>query len=261
MLVAMRSLLARLRQTRFVTRAVFALVALPLLVNAVAFGRDSATPWFEQRRDSAGLAPDPAATPEAVIQIYAVRAVGWRGVFSVHTWVAVKPSGAASFTRYEVIGFGVSRGLPAVVIDRTGPDNYWFGARPELVLDRRGPGVDALIERIRAAAESYPYPHSYWAWPGPNSNTFTAHIGRAVPELGLVMPSNAIGKDFLPDGDLVAATPSGTGYQASLFGLFGLTAARDEGIELTLLGLTIGIDVASPAIKLPGIGRIGLPRS
>ena len=35
----------------------------------------------------------------------------------------------------------------------------------------------------------------------------------------------------------------------------------DEGIELTLLGLTIGIDVASPAIKLPGIGLIGLPRS
>ena len=73
--------------------------------------------------------------------------------------------------------------------------------------------------------------------------------------------SPSIGKDFLPDGDLVAATPSGTGYQASLFGLLGLTAARDEGIELTLLGLTIGIDVASPAIKLPGIGRIGLPRS
>jgi len=144
-------------------------------------------------------------------------------------------------------------------VDRTGPDNYWFGATPEVILDRRGPGVDALIEKIRAAVATYPYPQSYRAWPGPNSNTFTAYIGRAVPELALDMPSNAIGKDYLPDGSLVAAAPSGTGYQLSLFGLAGLLAARQEGLELNLLGLTFGFDIASPGIKLPGIGRIGVP--
>jgi hypothetical protein len=37
----------------------------------------------------------------------------------------------------------------------------------------------------------------------------------------------------------------------------GLTAAVEEGIELNLLGLTLGLDPLDLAIKLPGIGRIG----
>jgi len=234
------------------------LVALPLLVSASVFGRVNGVPWYEARRDATGLAPDPAATNEAVIQVYAARAVAWRGIFAMHTWIAVKPTNAPRFTRYEVIGFGVSEGAPAVRIDRTGPDNYWFGATPEVVLDRRGPGVDALIEKVKAAVGAYPYPQSYRAWPGPNSNTFTAFVGRAVPELGLDLPANAA-RTICRTAPLFAATPSGTGYQLSLLGLAGLLAARKEGVELNLLGLTFGIDFASPGIKLPGIGRLGLP--
>ncbi len=245
------------RRTRRSTIAASVLVALPLLVNACVSGRDAGIPWYQQRRDASGQAPDPATMQEAVIQVYAARAVGWRGVFAVHTWVVVKPTGAPRYTRYEVIGFGVANGAPAVTVDRTGPDNFWFGVRPEIILDRRGPGVDALIDKVHAAAASYPYPRSYVAWPGPNSNTFTAHIARAVPELGLELPSNAVGKDFLPGGGVFAAAPSGTGYQFSLYGLIGLLAARDEGIELNLLGLNLGIDFKAPGIKLPGIGRIG----
>src|SRR5579863_2518348 len=113
------------------------------------FGRE--VPWRQARRDATGLAPDPAATPEAVIQVYAARAVSWKGVFSLHSWIAVKPSDAPAYRRYEVLGFGVKRGAPAVRIDRTGPDNYWFGARPEILLERRGPQCDATIEKIRAA--------------------------------------------------------------------------------------------------------------
>ena len=153
-------------------------------------------------------------------------------VFSVHTWIAVKPTGADRYTRYEVLGFGVANGAPAVRVDRMGPDNYWFGARPRVISDRRGPGVDEMIEDIRAAVAHYPYPHEYRAWPGPNSNTFTAYIARRVPELGLDLPSNAVGKDFLPGGALVAAAPSGSGFQVSLFGLAGVLLAVDEGLDL-----------------------------
>jgi uncharacterized protein DUF3750 len=247
------------RLRRVLNLLLLLLVALPLLVSACVFGRVNGVPWYEARRDATGLAPDPATTTEAVIQVYAARAVAWRGIFAMHTWIAVKPTNAPRFTRYEVIGFGVSEGAPAVRIDRTGPDNYWFGAAPEVVMDRRGPSVDSLIEKVKAAVDAYPYPQSYRAWPGPNSNTFTAFIGRAVPELGLDLPPNAIGKDYLPSGSLFGAAPSGTGYQLSLFGLAGLLAARKEGLELNLLGLTFGIDLASPGIKLPGIGRLGLP--
>jgi hypothetical protein len=53
----------------------------------------------------------------------AAPAVSWRGIFSVHTWIAVKPRAAPRFTRYEVLGFGIANGAPAVRIDRMGPDN------------------------------------------------------------------------------------------------------------------------------------------
>jgi hypothetical protein len=219
------------------------------------FGRD--VPWYQARRDPTGLAPDPATTPEAVIQVYAARAVRWRGVFAVHTWIAVKPSGAEKYTRWEVLGFGVKRGAPAVRIDRTGPDNYWFGAPPLLLLDRRGGDGDRLIERIREAVARYPYPNSYRAWPGPNSNTFTAHVARAVPELGLELPAHAIGKDFLPGGKVLARVPSGTGGQFSLYGLAGLLLAVREGVEVNILGFSLGIEFATPALKLPAVGRLG----
>lgn len=250
---------SRGRARRTLSLLLLLLVGLPLIVSACVFGRPNGVPWYEARRDPTGLAPDPASIHEAVIQVYAARAVAWRGIFAMHTWIAVKPTDAPRYTRYEVLGFGVSQGAPAVRVDRTGPDNYWFGAMPEVILDRRGAGVDAMIEKIRAAVAAYPYPQSYRVWPGPNSNTFTAYIGRAVPELALDLPANAIGKDYLPNGSLFAAAPSGTGYQLSLFGLAGLLAARKEGLELNLLGLTFGIDIGAPGIKLPGIGRLGLP--
>jgi Protein of unknown function (DUF3750) len=141
-----------------------------------------------------------------------------------------------------------------------GPDNYWFGARPQLVLERRGPDVDVIIEKVRSAVARYPYPNEYRAWPGPNSNTFTAYIGREVPELGLDLPSNAIGKDFLPEGALFARTPSGTGFQLSFYGVAGILVGLQEGLELNLLGLNVGVDASVPAVKLPAIGRLGLAR-
>jgi len=245
------------RTRRHWIASLLVLFVLPLLASACVFGRDSSVPWYEARRDATGLAPDPATTREAVIQVYAARAVAWRGIFAVHTWIAVKPSNAERFSRYEVLGFGVSQSNPAVRVDRTGPDNYWFGAEPRLILDRRGEGVDELIEKIRAAVARYPYPTEYRAWPGPNSNTFTAFIAREVPELGLALPANAIGKDYLPNGAVFAAAPSATGYQVSLFGLLGVLAARDEGFEINLLGLNLGFSIRDPAVKLPGVGDIG----
>ena len=139
------------------------LFVLPVLVSGCLADGRGGVPWYEARRDPTGLAPDTATTQEAVVQVYAARAVSWRGVFSVHTWITVKPTGAERYTRYEVLGFGVANGAPAVRVDRTGPDNYWFGAKPQIIFDRRGPGVDAMIEDIRAAVGRYPYPHEYRA--------------------------------------------------------------------------------------------------
>jgi hypothetical protein len=213
--------------------------------------------WSQSRWDSAGVLGDPSATPEAVIQVYAARTWGWKGIFAVHSWIVIKAAGAASYDRYEVVGWGVNRGAPAVRKNRHAPDAYWAGNRPELLLDIRGPKAEQAIGRVEQAIADYPYPDRYVTWPGPNSNTFVAHIGRSAPELGLELPPTAVGKDFLDWGNMIASTPSGSGYQVSLLGLAGLSVGRQEGLELNILGLTLGVDPFDPAIKLPSIGRIG----
>jgi len=233
----------------------FSLLALVALVLGAAVVRSQGD-WRSASREPTGLAPDPASTPQAVVQVYAARAWGWRGTFGVHTWVAAKPAGAKSWTVYEVIGWQLRWNDSAVAIRSREPDARWFGAAPELLVDKRGPQVDALIARLGAAARSYPYAGEYTVWPGPNSNTFTAYLGRAVPELELDLPPTAIGKDYLGN-QFVAKTPSGTGYQVSLYGALGVLAGRVEGLEVNVLGLTFGIDPLSPALKLPLLGRLG----
>jgi hypothetical protein len=196
-----------------------------------------------------------------VLQVYAARAWGWRGYFGVHTWIAVKPAGAAAYKVYEVVGWRLRSSDTAVAIHQRAPDARWYGSTPDLLAERRGPVVETLIARIDAAARAYPYPASYSVWPGPNSNTFTAYVTRAVPELGIHLPPTAIGKDYLGDR-YVAAAPSGRGFQLSFYGLAGVLASAVEGFEVNLLGLSFGIDPLSPAVKLPFIGRIGLrPRA
>ena len=152
-----------------------------LLAVVVAAGYVRATDWRTASREPVGLAPDPANHPEPLVQVYAARAIGWRGLFGVHSWVAVKPAGGR-YTVYEVIGWRLYSSNSAVVIRNRPPDGRWFGAAPELLAERRGAGVEALIARIEKAAHAYPWAGEYTIWPGPNS---TLHRGlRAVPDSG-----------------------------------------------------------------------------
>jgi hypothetical protein len=203
---------------------------------------------------AAGFAPDPVKTREAVAQVYGARTLGVKGLFGVHTWIAVKPSNAVTWTVYEVIGWRLRWSDTAVVVRERQPDAPWFGSPVELYADKRGPGVDALIERIDDAARNYPYARTYTLWPGPNSNTFVAWVARSVPELEVDLPATAVGKDFIGTS-LVARAPSGSGYQLSLGGLLGVTASRVDGFEINLLGLNFG--VSGSGVKLPLVGRIG----
>ncbi len=152
--------------------------------------------WRTASRESAGIAPDPAETPEAVVQFYAADAWGWRGIFAVHTWIAVKPSNADRYTVHEVVGWRERRGLPVLRSAQDEPDRYWYGARPEVILDLRGSDAEKLIPRIESAVERYPWKNEYRVFPGPNSNTFPAWVGLQIPELELDMPFRAIGSGW-----------------------------------------------------------------
>jgi len=215
----------------------------------ISFASTSAQP--------AGLAPDPTTTPEPVVQVYGARTMGVKGIFGVHTWIAVKPANALSWTVYEIIGWRLRWSDSALVVRERQPDAPWFGAMPELYADKRGAGVEELIGRIDNAARSYPYSSTYTLWPGPNSNTFTAWISRAVPELQVDLPATAVGKDYI-GSTFVSTAPSGTGFQFTMAGLLGVVASPIDGFELNLLGLNFG--VSGSGVKLPMVGRVGMPQ-
>jgi Protein of unknown function (DUF3750) len=233
------------------TRPVARFIGRSSLIGLLAFIGVSVT-----AETSDSVAVDPATVTEPVVQVWGARSRGAKGIFGVHTWVAVKPEGAAQFTIYEVVGWRLRWSESALVIRNRAPDS-WFGAPGELYAEKRGAGVEELIRRIDKAAHEYPFAKTYSLWPGPNSNTFTAWIARAVPELETDLPATAIGKDYI-GSDMISSAPSGSGFQFSLRGLFGVAASGVDGLELNILSLNFGLSPSG--LKLPLVGRIGAPR-
>lgn len=213
--------------------------------------------WRSAGRDSGGIAPDPAEHPGAIVQVYGARAFGWRGAFAVHTWIALKREDADDYTVHEVMGWHARYGGDTVVSHSSDPDRHWYGQPARLLAELRGPAAAAVIPRIEALIEAYPYNDRYVMWPGPNSNTFTAYVGRRVPELQLNLPTTAIGKDFLVGDAWLAPTSTGDGQQFSLFGLFGVSLASSV-LEFNVLSLNFGLDFNPVALRVPGKWAIPL---
>lgn len=233
------------------------LLFAPIGVSAASYflsDRASAN-WYAADRSSAGVLPQASGHPDALVRIYAARTVRWRGIVAVHSWIVFKDKGAPRYSRYDYTAWGEPIRVNGFVAD-----GRWFGQAPEEVFSADGERAADLIPKIRAAIESYKYRNlgDYRAWPGPNSNTFVAAIIDAVPEMQAVLPPTAIGKDFPYDGAWFGRTPSGTGLRATLGGYVGVTVGWLEGFELNVLGAVLGIDVRRPAIKIPGVGRIGM---
>ena len=240
-------------------------VGYSVVAGCVVLGLAAASRFMAREARSASqfvpaLASSPPSDSDAIVRVYAARASGWHGIFGVHTWVAVRPAEATEYTIYEVIGWRVRYGSPAVVIHSRIPDAKWFGAKAELIAEQRGPQAAELIAQIDNAAQTYPWSNRYRIWPGPNSNTFVAWIARAVPGIGVDLPSTAIGKDYL-GSSVIAIAPSGRGVQFSLFGLIGLIASPLEGLEINMLGLTFGLNPYRWTLKLPIVGILAFGRS
>jgi hypothetical protein len=235
--------------------AILALFLLPLGVHAALYSRTDRPGSFRDADwSSVGMLPPAGADHDARLLVFTGRTGRWKGIFSVHSWVVFKPENAATWSRYDVVGWG-----QPVRNNGWAPDARWFGDTPRVLVDVRGAEATALIPKVKAAIADYSYNSfgDYRIWPGPNSNTFTATVLRAVPELETSLPPNAVGKDFRAYPYL-GLTDSRTGVEASLWGLLGVKVAWVEGVELNFLGLVAGLDLRHPAVKLPGFGRIGL---
>jgi hypothetical protein len=235
--------------------AIFALFLAPILARAALYAAGHGPrSWRDADWSSTGALPLAAQFEPARLVVFTGTTGGWKGVFSVHSWIVFKRAGAREWTRYDVVGWGNplrANGWPA--------DGRWFGNVPVAIADVSGAEAEKLIPKVEAAIRGYNYNHAgdYRIWPGPNSNSFTATILRAVPELGVALPPNAVGRDFR-GGFYAGPTDSGTGVELNLWGFAGIKLGWAEGIEVNLFGLVAGLDLRHPGLKLPGFGRIGV---
>jgi hypothetical protein len=232
------------------------LYMLPLVASAAVYWLSAReTDWRSADRSSMRWLPPAQRLPEAVVRVFSARTVSWRGILATHSWVVIKDAHAPAYERFDYTAWGAP-----IWKDRFVPDGRWFGSEPELIFAADGAEAARMIPTIRATIRDYHYPRpgDYRLWPGPNSNTFVAAIMQAVP-MRAALPATAVGKDFPYDGRWWGWAPSRTGVRLNLAGYFGLTLGWYEGIELNLLGLVAGIDIRRPALKLPGLGRLGFP--
>jgi hypothetical protein len=230
---------------------------LPLLASATIYMAWGArADWRAADRSSTGLLRPARETHGAVVRVFFARTASWRGIFATHSWIVVKDADAPAYRRFDYTAWG-----EPIWIDRFAPDARWFGSPPDLVFAADGRDAQVMIPRIMQAIHDYRYARrgDYRLWPGPNSNTFIATIMAAVPGLRASLPPTAIGKDFPYDGRWAALTPSQTGIRFNAGGYAGVTLGWVEGLELNILGAVAGLDFRRPALKLPGLGRIGVP--
>lgn len=249
------SALPRRARKKIVFLSILILFLLPVAARATFFAfEDRPRSFREANWSSTGTLPAAAEHPEARVLVMSGRTGGWKGVVAVHSWIVFKRENAPRWNRYDVVGWG-----SPVRLNGWAPDARWYGTPPSVVADIKGAEAQTLIPKIEQAVKEYRYANhgDYRIWPGPNSNSFVATVLRAIPEIGVTMPPNAIGRDFRP-GPYLGWTDSGTGIEASLYGLLGVKIGWVEGIEVNVLGLVVGLDIRDPAIKLPGFGRVAL---
>jgi hypothetical protein len=165
-----------------------------------------------------------------------------------HPWFAVRKAGEKDWRIYEVGGGGRETdpfhdhspyGEPIL-------HGLWRGEEAERAascIEKVGPGIKHDIER------------HYFLVPGPNSNTFGDVVLRLCG-LHASLPATSVGKDYRGWFG-VNWSSEGTGFQVET-AILGFKLGLKEGVEIHVLGLSVGVDLWPPAIIVPlGPGRIG----
>lgn len=245
-------------RTLFRYLAIFVILTILLPVGVgvgMGYARGWPESWDVADWSTSKLLPEASAEKPATVVILASRTGKWKGIFAEHMSIVLKPENASRWTRYDVVGWGNPVRKDAFVADA-----FWYGNTPRILYRVEGAEAARLIPAIEASIASYPFSKrgSYTVWPGPNSNTFVSWVVRHTDGLDVELSSVAVGKDWLSNGVGLAPAPSKTGYTLSYAGYVGGTIAWEEGVELHLLGATIGIDFNDLGIKLPALGKLAL---
>jgi len=201
----------------------------------------------------------------------------WYTRFAHHAWLEVRLQDG-QWQRVEIIDEWSPPRIQNISQDTVLADYRW--RRPVDVLEvLTGASAQAAGERVLELArqcEEFGVSHArrqraqetgadpdslpmlgrgYQAWPGPNSNSFVAWVVENTPNLHAELDHNAVGKD--------ATLPFRAGLTTSGYGVeidsayLGAGIGLRQGAELRLAGLTFGIGLWPPALKLPFLPRLG----
>ena len=231
------------------------LFILPALASLMVWISTQNLPssWRTADWSSARIFKEASQDPEAAVYVMAARTGGTKGAFSVHSWIVTKAKHADHYNRYDKVGWGSPIRLNAYAAD-----GRWYSNTPQIVAEYKGEQAEKLIPKIEAAIRSYPYSKhgDYTIWPGPNSNTFVAHVLNKVTEMNIVLPANAVGRDYRPIENWINIDDDWANMQISLGGYAGLSVGIRNGFELSFLGLVSGFDISKLALKIPGFGDV-----
>lgn len=211
--------------------------------------------WRQADWSSAALLPAASVTDDAALYILAARTGGLKGALADHSWIVLKDESASAYERWDKVGWGTP-----VRRNSQPADGRWYSNDPRVVVEVTGERAEALIPKVRAAIAAYPYAErgGYALFPGPNSNTFVAHVMRAVPGIDATLPAAAVGRDYPSEGRFFSIDPDRQELRLSLWGYAGIVAGWKSGLEVNFLGLVAGIDPRRLAVKVPAFGTYAL---
>ncbi|MEC5322081.1 DUF3750 domain-containing protein [Aurantimonas sp. A3-2-R12] len=234
-------------------------VAVYLLPTALAallwWTSERPLSWRQADWSSASLLPIASTNGDAALYILAARTGGLKGALADHSWIVIKDKGASAYERWDKVGWGTP-----VRRNSQPADGRWYSNDPRVVVGITGARAEALIPKVRAVIAAYPYAErgGYALFPGPNSNTFVAHVMRAVPGIDATLPAAAVGRDYPSEGRFLSIDPDRQELRLSLWGYAGIVAGWKSGLEVNFLGLVAGIDPWRLAVKVPAFGTYAL---
>lgn len=126
-----------------------------------------------------------------------------------------------------------------------------FNERVRILSQLDGRANPHFASDIRAFVSTYD-DSIYQSYPGPNSNTFVEKLIREVDGVSAILDHNAIGKE---KGYYAGKTAGGTGLEIQT-SVVGLAMGLKEGLEFSALGLSGGVSICPPSVRVPFLPKI-----
>lgn len=204
----------------------------------------------------AGCATRPShiAEQSPVIMLKSVRLpalewVPWFSRFAEHSWIDFRFNGIWRRMEWD----NIDHIILSEMDEEEAFENVRWDRSVAVHQHWSGLWADETAAKILEIGEHYPNAKHYTPWPGPNSNTFIEWLAQKV-DLPIVMPPAALGKDYTP-WLRAGVSSSNTGIEVETM-ILGVQIGLREGVEMHLLGLTLGVGIWPPAIKLPFLPAI-----